>query len=72
MEKKKTKVEFHSRGPEGNIYHIIGLVSTALRRESRIIEFNDLRDEVFESQSYEEALAKIREHVDLVDLDGEV
>ena len=72
MEKPKTKVTFHSREPEGNIYYVLGKVSIALRKESRIIEFNDLRDELYESKSYAEALAKIREHVDLIDLDGDV
>ena len=67
MAKQKTKVFFDSRGPSGNIYHILGEVSKALRKERRIVEFNKLRDKVFESKSYAEALAIIREHVELID-----
>lgn len=67
MAKEKTKVYFDSRGPSGNIYHILGEVSKAMRKEHRIIEFNDMRDKVFSSSSYDEALAVIREHVDLID-----
>lgn len=70
MAKEKTKVYFDSRGPSGNIYHILGEVSKALRKERRITEFNELRDKVFSSASYEDALAVIREHVDLIDKSG--
>ena len=72
MKVTKPRVEFHSRGSEGNIYRVLGKVSIALQKQSRIIEFNDLRDEVYECHEYKEALEKIRQHVDLVDLDGEV
>ena len=67
---KQPKIIINSRGPQGNIFYILAVVSRALRKESRIIEFNDLRDQVLESNSYEEAIAIIREHVELVDLDG--
>lgn len=67
MAKQKTKVFFDIRGPSGNIYHILGEVSKALRKERRITEFNELRNKVFQSKSYAEALAEIREHVELID-----
>lgn len=37
-----------------------------MRKQRRIIAFNDLRDRVFEAQSYEEALAIIGEEVTLI------
>lgn len=67
---KKEKVEFSSSGESGNIYCIIGLVQRALRKQQRITDYNTMRDRVFESQSYADALAIIREYVDLVDMDG--
>lgn len=70
MTKKKTKVYFDSQGESGNIYHILGQVGNALRKEQRIIEFNEIRDKVFASKSYKEALENIREHVDLIDKSG--
>jgi hypothetical protein len=70
MAKEKAKVFFDSQGPSGNIYHILGEVSKALRKESRITEFNELRDKVFSSSSYADALKVIREHVSLIDKSG--
>lgn len=67
---KKGKVEFHSRGQSGNIYYIIGAVREVMKKKSRILEYNDMWDEVQTAQSYPEALKIISEHVELVDLDG--
>ena len=72
MKREKTKVEFSSKGPEGNIYYILRKVADAMKKESRIIEYNDLRDEVFNCESYADAIAKIREHIDLIDKDNRV
>lgn len=67
---KKGKVEFHSRGQTGNIYYIIGAAREVMKKQSRILEYNDMWDEVQNAQSYQEALKIIAEHVELVDLDG--
>ena len=67
----KPTVHFHSRGESGNIFWILGAVKTALRKQRRITEYNNLRDRVCSSGSYGEALAIIRETVDLIDDDGE-
>lgn len=64
---KKGTVYYDSTGPSGNIYHIIGLVQQEMRKQRRISEFNECRDKVFASQSYEDALAVIREYVNLID-----
>ena len=66
----KPRVEFHSRGQEGNIYFILGRTRDALRRERRITAYNDMWDRVQKSNSYPAALAEIRKTVDLIDLDG--
>ena len=65
---KKATVIFDGRGPSGNIYYIIGMVRDELRKQRRINDFNTMRDRVFESKSYKEALAIIREYVDLIDI----
>lgn len=66
----KPRVEFHSRGPEGNIYFILGKIRDALRHERKISDYNDIWERVQKSESYTAALAEIRKTVDLIDLDG--
>lgn len=61
-------IYFDRSGPSGNIYAILAAVSQALRRQRRYTEFNNLRDRVFEAESYEEALRIIGETVDLVEI----
>jgi hypothetical protein len=67
----KPTIHFHSRKESGNIFFILGLVSREMQKQRRITEYNDLRDRVTSSGSYAEALAVIREYVELIDLDGE-
>lgn len=67
-QKQKPVVIYDSRGASGNIYAIMGEVRDAMRKQRRIIAFNDLRDRVFEAGSYEEALAIFREEVELIDI----
>lgn len=64
-------IEFQSTKESGNIFWILGAVGKALRKQRRITEYNTMRDRVCESSSYEEALAIIREYVELIDLDGQ-
>ncbi len=68
---EKPIVEYNSKGASGNIYYILGLVQKALRKQQRINDYNELRDKVFESKSYEQALREISKYVDLVDM-GEI
>ena len=47
----------------------IGAVTRKImRQQRRYTDFNNLRDRIFESGSYEEALAIIGEEVELVDI----
>ena len=62
-------IYFNSLGPSGNIFAILGLVRNEMRKQRRITEYNTMWERVQNSQSYEEALAIIREYVELIDLD---
>jgi len=68
---KKPKVEFDSRGPSGNIYAVLCLCSNALRKARCPNAYNELRDKVLASHSYDAALAACREYVELIDKSGE-
>lgn len=63
-------VHFRSVHESGNIYFLLGLVRNALQKERRITEYNDLRDQVFSSGTYNEAMIVINQHVHLIDDDG--
>lgn len=66
MKQEKPIIEYDPYGHTGNIFWILGEVSKIMRKQCRIIDYNDLRDRVFEAQSYEDALAIISEEVTLV------
>lgn len=66
----KPELHFHSKGPSGNIYWMLGQVRNALAQKRKITDFNTLRDAVFSCDSYEKALAEIRKYVNLIDDDG--
>lgn len=68
--KKKKAIHFKSQGESGNIYAILAKVSSFMLKQKRIPEFNDLRERVYASGSYESALGILREEVDLIDDDG--
>ena len=65
----RIKVTVSSRGAGGNIYAILGEVQRAMRKAQLIQAYNDLRDDVFNSGSYDAAIARIRQTVDLIDTD---
>ena len=65
---EKPTIIYDSRGETGNIYYLIGQLQQIMRKQRRYTDFNDLRDRIFESGSYEEALAIIGEEVELVDI----
>ena len=66
----KPTVHFKSHGQSGNIYWILAAVRKVLQKQSRITDFNNMWERVQNSGSYTEALAIIREYVDLIDDDG--
>jgi len=63
---ERPTIIYDSRGETGNIYYLIGQLQQIMRKQRRY--FNNLRDRIFESSSYEEALAIIGEEVELVDI----
>ena len=65
MKQNKPVVEYDPHGHNGNIYWILGEVSQLMRKQRRYTDFNNLRDRVFEAQSYDEALQIIGEEVTL-------
>ena len=67
---KKPKIVFNSHGESGNIHYILALVCHEFRKQRRITEYNDIVQRVTTSGNYKEALAVIREKIDLIDLDG--
>lgn len=70
MKRTKPVIHYHSRGASGNVYWLLGAVSTALREQLRITEYNDLRDRVLNAESYQEALTIMGEYVTLIDDDA--
>jgi len=64
----KPTITYNSRGESGNIYFLLGQLQQIMRKQRRYTDFNNLRDRIFESASYEEALAIMREEVELVDI----
>lgn len=69
MANRRPVVFFRSRGATGNIYAILGAVRMELRRLRRINDYNMIYDRVMNCHSYADALAIIRETVDLIDED---
>jgi hypothetical protein len=64
-------IQFQSTKESGNIFWILGAAGKELRKQRRITEYNTMWERVQQSQSYTEALAIIREYVELIDLDGQ-
>lgn len=58
---------FNSRKESGNIFYILGEVCKLMRKQRRIIEYSNMLEEVENSDSYEEALKVIGQHVTLID-----
>jgi hypothetical protein len=52
----KPKIEFHSKGESGNIFSILAAVRTVLRKQQRIMDYNNMFSAVQETQSYDDAL----------------
>ena len=66
---KRPEVHYQSSHESGNIFAILALVRNVLRKERRITEYNELWERVQKAKSYDEALAILREKVELIDDD---
>lgn len=69
---RKPEIHFESCHESGNIFVILALVGREMQKQRRIVDYNNLWDRVTASGSYQEALAIIRETVNLIDDDGRV
>lgn len=75
MKKNKmnqVKITIASSGPEGNIYAILGKVREEMRKAMLMTAYNALQDDVFSCESYQEAIARIRQDVELIDTDKSI
>ena len=61
-------VFFDRNAPNGNIFSILGNARTALRKQHRIEDYNQMYERVQASESYDAALKIIDEYVQLIDL----
>ncbi len=67
MQAKRPVIKLASSSENNNIYHILALCGRELQKQHRITDYNIMRDRVFDSGSYQEALTIIREYVNLID-----
>lgn len=63
--KKEIIIEYDKTKESGNIFFILAMVREELIKNRRIDKFNYLRDKVYASKSYEEALQNISKVVTL-------
>lgn len=64
---KKPVLKYDSRGPEGNVFWILGQAQRLMKRNGRIAEWKELWERVQSAGSYSEALKLIGEEVTLID-----
>lgn len=64
---KKPVLKYDSRGPEGNVFWILGLVHRLMQRNGRSAEWEELWERVQSAGSYNDALQLISEEVTLID-----
>jgi hypothetical protein len=64
---KNPVLKYESRGPEGNIFWILGQVRRLLQEQNRITAYNELWERVQSADSYNDALQLIGEEVTLID-----
>jgi len=73
MARKKAVIHFGSCHETGNIYWIMAKVRDQMRKERRITDWNNAYERITDKENrknYAEALAILRELVDLIDDDG--
>lgn len=58
-------IKFSRTGPTGNIFYILGRAASELRNVAGDNNAQEMFDRVKNSHSYDDALAIIREYVDL-------
>jgi hypothetical protein len=61
-------VQFNRKKPNGNIYWILGAAVAELKRDGKEDDAQRMCDRVYQSGSYDTALAIIGEYVELVEV----
>ena len=64
-QEKQSGIPCRLIGEDGNIFNLVGIAIRALKRGGRADLVEPLKNEVFASKSYEEALAHIAEYVEV-------
>lgn len=60
------KIEVKLIGEDGNIFNLVGIASRALERNGQRSEASEMREKVFNSKSYGQALMIISDYVEIV------
>lgn len=60
------KIKVNLIGEDGNIFNLVGIVSREMRRNGLEELASEMRNRVFNSESYDNALQIIMEYVDIV------
>jgi len=58
-------------GADGNIFNLVGIASRTLKKNGLNAQAKEMKNRVFSSSSYEEALCIISEYVNIVSVDDE-
>lgn len=61
-----SKIKVKLIGQDGNIFNLVGIASKALERNGQRSEASEMREKVFSSHSYNEALMIISDYVEIV------
>lgn len=64
----RQKLCLNLNGPDGNIFVIIARSTQLLAQVGRGVEAKEMKQEVFSSKSYEEALTHIRRYINLIEV----
>lgn len=68
--RQEALVVFDSKGPDGNIFAVLGKAKQLMQAQDRLDEFKEMFDAVQQTDSYKKALEKIAEYVTLYDKSG--
>lgn len=60
------KIKVNLIGEDGNIFNLVGIISREMRRNGLEELASEMRNRVFNSESYDNALQIIMEYVDIV------
>ena len=65
--KQGNVIFYDPKGPDGNIYEILGKAKALMKSRRRLDAYEEMRDSVMHSGSYEEAVNIIGKYVTLID-----